>query len=171
MISKQDIALDFQLATELTEEDAEFLNEDKVAQWVALALEVEAKQYGQAKALAKPVDLTVRVVDLAESQELNYQYRGKNKPTNVLSFPFEQPPGVEEQFPILGDLVIAQAIVAQEAKEQNKALESHWAHLVIHGSLHLLGYDHINESEAQQMESLEVEILKELSISNPYELL
>ncbi len=171
MISKQDIALDFQLATELTEEDAEFLNEDKVAQWVALALEVEAKQYGQAKALAKPIDLTVRVVDLAESQELNHQYRGKNKPTNVLSFPFEQPPGVEEQFPILGDLVIAQAIVAQEAKEQNKALESHWAHLVIHGSLHLLGYDHINESEAQQMESLEVEILKELSISNPYELL
>ncbi|MRX27729.1 rRNA maturation RNase YbeY [Kangiella sp. HZ709] len=171
MINKQDIALDFQLATELAEVDGEFLNQEKVTQWVALALDVEAKQYGKAKALAKPIDITVRVVDLAESQELNHKYRGKNKPTNVLSFPFEQPPGVEEKFPILGDLVITQAIVVQEAKEQNKALESHWAHLVIHGSLHLLGYDHINESEAQQMESLEVEILKELSISNPYELL
>ena len=114
-------------------------------------------------------ELTIRVVDNAESQQLNHQYRGKDKPTNVLSFPFEVPEGIELN--LLGDLVICADVVSQEAQEQNKTLTAHWAHMVAHGCLHLLGYDHINDNEAVEMESLETEILAELGFSNPYELI
>ncbi len=111
--------------------------------------------------------LTVRLVDETEMTELNETYRGKQGPTNVLSFPFEAPPGVE--LPLLGDIIICARVVAREAQEQGKALEAHWAHMVVHGCLHLLGYDHIEEGEAQQMEGLETEILAGLGYSNPYE--
>ncbi|WP_265422936.1 rRNA maturation RNase YbeY, partial [Aeromonas salmonicida] len=80
-------------------------------------------------------EVTIRLVDEAESNELNLTYRGKDKPTNVLSFPFEAPPGIE--LPLLGDLIICRQVVEQEAVEQEKALEAHWAHMVVHGSLHL----------------------------------
>ncbi|VTR23480.1 PhoH-like protein [Serratia fonticola] len=93
-------------------------------------------------------EVTIRLVDEAESNELNLTYRGKDKPTNVLSFPFEAPPEVE--LPLLGDLIICRQVVEQEAVEQQKALEAHWAHMVVHGSLHLLGYDHIEDDEAEE---------------------
>ena len=111
-------------------------------------------------------EVTVRIVDEAESRELNLTYRGKDKPTNVLSFPFEAPPGME--LPLLGDLVICRQVVEQEAAEQNKPLEAHWAHMVVHGSLHLLGYDHIEDDEAEEMEQLECDIMQELGFADPY---
>lgn len=111
-------------------------------------------------------EVTVRLVDEAESHELNLTYRGKDKPTNVLSFPFEAPPGIE--LPLLGDLIICRQVVEQEAKEQQKPLEAHWAHMVVHGSLHLLGYDHIEDDEAEEMESLETEIMLALGYEDPY---
>lgn len=111
-------------------------------------------------------EVTIRIVDEAESQQLNFDYREKDKPTNVLSFPFQAPPGIE--LPLLGDLVICAQVVAREAEEQNKPLEAHWAHMVIHGSLHLLGFDHINDADAEEMEAEEVQILQDLGYANPY---
>lgn len=111
-------------------------------------------------------EVTVRLVDEAESRELNHTYRGKDKPTNVLSFPFEAPPGLE--LPLLGDLVICRQVVEAEAIEQGKPLMAHWAHMVVHGSLHLLGYDHIEDDEAEEMEALERDIMQELGFADPY---
>ncbi|ANI28460.1 metal-binding heat shock protein [Yersinia entomophaga] len=111
-------------------------------------------------------EVTIRVVDDAESHELNLTYRGKDKSTNVLSFPFEAPPEIE--LPLLGDLIICRQVVEQEAVEQNKAVLAHWAHMVVHGSLHLLGYDHIVDDEAEEMESIETEIMQSLGYPDPY---
>lgn len=111
-------------------------------------------------------ELTVRIVDAAESQQLNADYRGKDYATNVLSFPFQCPPGIE--LTLLGDLIICAPVVAREAAEQQKSLHAHWAHMVVHGSLHLLGFDHINDDDAEQMEAEEVTILQQLGITNPY---
>ncbi len=111
-------------------------------------------------------EVTVRVVDQTESHQLNLDYRGKDKPTNVLSFPFETPPGIELN--LLGDLVICQSVVEQEAQQQDKPLLAHWAHMVVHGSLHLLGYDHIDDQEAEEMEALETEIMQKLGFADPY---
>lgn len=111
-------------------------------------------------------EVTIRIVDEAESQQLNFDYREKDKPTNVLSFPFQCPPGIE--LPLLGDLVICAQVVAREAAEQGKTLQAHWAHMVVHGSLHLLGFDHINEDDAEEMEAEEIQILHDLGFSNPY---
>ncbi|MGL6315927.1 rRNA maturation RNase YbeY [Vibrio sp. WXL103] len=111
-------------------------------------------------------EVTVRLVDEAESHQLNLDYRGKDKPTNVLSFPFEAPPGIE--LDLLGDLIICKQVVEREAVEQNKPLNAHWAHMVVHGSLHLLGYDHIEDDEAEEMESLETEIMQKLGFTDPY---
>ncbi|WP_394130483.1 rRNA maturation RNase YbeY [Shewanella maritima] len=111
-------------------------------------------------------ELTIRLVDDAESQQLNHSYRGKDKPTNVLSFPFESPPEVE--LPLLGDLIICVNVVQKEAIEQNKPLQAHWAHMVIHGCLHLLGYDHIIDEEAEEMESLETQLIQGLGYDTPY---
>ncbi|UXO67493.1 rRNA maturation RNase YbeY [Pantoea dispersa] len=111
-------------------------------------------------------EVTIRLVDEAESHELNLTYRGKDKPTNVLSFPFEAPPGIE--LPLLGDLIICRQVVEQEAAEQGKSPEAHWAHMVVHGTLHLLGYDHIEDEEAEEMEALETEIMLALGYPDPY---
>lgn len=112
-------------------------------------------------------EVVVRVVDEAESAELNIFYRGKHGPTNVLSFPFEAPPGAEDG--LLGDLLICAPVVAREALEQGKSLDAHWAHIVVHGILHLQGYDHLIEEEAEVMEAKEIEILTGLGFPNPYE--
>ncbi|NRN28901.1 rRNA maturation RNase YbeY [Photorhabdus heterorhabditis] len=111
-------------------------------------------------------EVTIRIVDEAESHDLNLTYRGKDKPTNVLSFPFESPPTVA--LPLLGDLIICRQVVEKEAEEQQKTVEEHWAHMVVHGCLHLLGYDHIEDDEAEEMESLETEIMQKLGYSDPY---
>lgn len=132
-------------------------SDEQFQQWVDAAL----SRYNQ------PFELTIRIVDAAESQTLNNQYRQKDKPTNVLSFPFEVPEGVVLN--LLGDIVICAIVVEQEAQEQQKTSTEHWAHMVIHGCLHLLGYDHITDDEAEEMESLEIDILAELGFNNPYE--
>ncbi|MEH8016727.1 rRNA maturation RNase YbeY [Rheinheimera muenzenbergensis] len=111
-------------------------------------------------------EVTVRIVDNSESQQLNFDYRSKDKPTNVLSFPFQCPPGIT--LPLLGDLVICAPVVQAEAAEQGKTLSAHWAHMVVHGSLHLLGFDHINDDDAEQMEAEEITILQQLGFTNPY---
>jgi len=116
--------------------------------------------------LQAQAEVTIRIVDEAESHALNLNYRGKDKPTNVLSFPFEVPPGMEMD--LLGDLVICRQVVEREAIEQNKPLQAHWAHMVVHGSLHLLGYDHIEDDEAEEMESLETEIMQDMGFIDPY---
>ncbi|MER2490996.1 rRNA maturation RNase YbeY [Catenovulum sediminis] len=113
-------------------------------------------------------ELSIRLVESDESQVLNNQYRGKNKPTNVLSFPFEAPPGITQTFPLIGDLVICADVVREEAKAQSKSETSHWAHMVVHGCLHLLGYDHITDDEAQIMENMERRILSQLGFDDPY---
>lgn len=117
-------------------------------------------------------ELVIRIVDEAESQALNAQYRDKDKPTNVLSFTAEPLPEefaelADEQ--TLGDLVICAAVVAAEAQAQGKSLQAHWAHMVIHGCLHLLGHDHVEADEAERMEDLERKLLAELNFSDPYE--
>ncbi len=110
--------------------------------------------------------LTVRIVDETEIAELNETYRQKKGPTNVLSFPFENPPGVDAG--ILGDIIICAPVVNWEANEQNKTPEAHWAHMVVHGILHLCGYDHIRDKEAWQMEAKEVQAMGQLGFENPY---
>ena len=112
-------------------------------------------------------ELVVRIVDRVESRQLNREYRSKDKPTNVLSFPFEAPAVVESD--LLGDLVICAPLVTEEALAQDKPLQAHWAHLLVHGVLHLLGFDHINEQEADVMEGLEVEVLESLGFPDPYQ--
>lgn len=112
-------------------------------------------------------EMTLRFVGIEESQSLNHQFRGKDKPTNVLSFPFESPPGME--MPLLGDLVVCAPIISREASEQNKKVAHHYAHMIVHGILHLLGYDHIDDAQAEEMEALEIRILAELAIDDPYQ--
>ena len=112
-------------------------------------------------------ELTIRLVDEPEARELNNTWRQKDYATNVLSFPADIPEGLLD-IPLLGDLVICVAVVAREAAEQGKQLDAHWAHLVIHGCLHLLGYDHIDDDEAVEMEDLERKLLAELSYPDPY---
>ncbi len=111
-------------------------------------------------------ELSIRIVDEAESAELNSRYRGKAGPTNVLSFPADLPPELE--LPLLGDLVICAPVVRREAVEQDKAEIAHWAHMTVHGTLHLLGYDHIEDAEAEIMEALETAILEKLGFADPY---
>ena len=114
-------------------------------------------------------ELTIRIVDVDEMTELNETYRHKEGPTNVLSFPYDMPADLTDELPLLGDIVICAAVVHQEAQDQKKSTTAHWAHMVIHGTLHLLGYDHEIPTEADKMEALEITILKELGFPNPYQ--
>jgi probable rRNA maturation factor len=124
----------------------------------------------QAKSAENDLQVTVRIVDETEITQLNKDYRHKDGPTNVLSFPFESPPGVpaEECESLLGDVVVCAAVVAQEAVAQHKPTEAHWAHMLVHGILHLLGYDHQTDDDAQKMEALEINVLGDLGYPNPY---
>ncbi len=127
--------------------------------WVAAALAGAGRE--------RDSELSIRIVDIDEGRELNRQYRGKDHATNVLSFPVELPDGIE--VPLIGDLVICAPVVAREAAEQGKPERHHWAHLTVHGTLHLLGYDHIVDAEAEIMEALERKVLATLGIPDPYQ--
>lgn len=145
------VALDLQIACE-----ASYIpDDDEFRRWCELALGAQEAS-----------ELTIRVVDSSEMQALNNQYRGKDKPTNVLSFPADIPEDIP--LPLLGDLIICADVVNRESTEQNKSAQSHWAHMTIHGCLHLLGYDHIDDNEAEEMEQKEIELLGSIAINNPY---
>ncbi|MEE9397554.1 MAG: rRNA maturation RNase YbeY [Methylococcales bacterium] len=113
------------------------------------------------------VEVVIRITDEQEMSQLNHRYRQRQGTTNILSFPFEAP----DQVPVdlLGDLVVCAPVVEQEAMQQGKDLNAHWAHMIIHGALHLLGYDHIKDSEAEAMENMEVDLLKSIGFPNPYD--
>ena len=145
--------IDLQIACE---QESGLPTAQQIEQWATAAVQPQSDE----------VEMTVRIVDEAESHELNLNYRGKDRPTNVLSFPFECPDEVE--LPLLGDLVICRQVVEREAQEQDKPVMAHWAHMVVHGSLHLLGYDHIEDDEAKEMESLETQIMTGLGFADPY---
>jgi probable rRNA maturation factor len=128
--------------------------------WVAAAL----------KGRIREADLAIRVVGTKEGRALNHHYRGKDYATNVLSFPAELPEGLpaDVRLPLLGDIVLCAPVIAREAKQQKKPLAAHYAHLTVHGALHLLGWDHDDEREAACMERLEREILADLGVEDPY---
>jgi probable rRNA maturation factor len=150
-----DLQLDVQIAVA---KENDLPTAEQLKQWVVAAL-IKRTEYDEP-------ELTIRIVDEAESQELNNDYRGKDKPTNVLSFPFEAPAHVP--IPLLGDLIICKQVVEREAIEQGKTLTSHWAHMTVHGCLHLLGYDHIEDEEAEEMEGIERVVMADLGFEDPY---
>ncbi|MFK7974784.1 MAG: rRNA maturation RNase YbeY [Halioglobus sp.] len=144
--------------------------EEDIRRWISAALESPHQKNtlpNLNNTAATPVELSVRVVDTAEMSALNQTYRGKSGPTNVLSFPADLPDDIA--VPLLGDIVICAPVVREEAQQQAKPLDAHWAHMTVHGTLHLLGYDHIEEHEATHMETLETTILDTLNYASPYE--
>lgn len=154
------VVLDIQHASN----DVALPEDEEIASWVECAVNDQMPDQSVA-------ELNVRIVDSDEISELNSTYRNKSGPTNVLSFPFELPPGfpTEENYRILGDIVICAPVVEQEAEQQQKPPKSHWAHMVMHGALHLLGYDHQTNAEAERMENLETALLHQLSFPDPYQ--
>ena len=130
--------------------------EEEFQRWVEMAL----------KGRRKKAELTIRLVDEPESRQLNREFRGPDRATNVLSFPFDAPAVVD--LDLLGDIVICAPVVQHEAKQQAKPVTAHWAHMVVHGTLHLLGMDHQTDKEALQMEAAEVSILTNLGFHDPY---
>jgi probable rRNA maturation factor len=147
----------YQIDVEVNSSSTKIPSVENIELWISAAL--QSDELNQA-------EVSVYIVDEAESQELNAQYRGKDKPTNVLSFPADIPD--EVGVPLLGDLVICAPVVEREAQEQGKSLEAHWAHMLIHGTLHLLGYDHIEDDEADVMEALETRLITQLHFPAPY---
>ena len=136
-----------------------------------LPSEVDFNRWAQVAWDDSDAGVVLRVVDNEESQSLNRQYRAKDYPTNVLSFPYDPPPVPLEadEVEYLGDLIMCAPVVLREAQEQGKTLSQHWAHLLIHGLLHLQGYDHITDTEAEEMEGLEIQLLAKLGFPNPYQ--
>ena len=133
-------------------------NDEELQLWVEKAL----SDY------SKDAEVVIRIVDTDEISDLNQQYRLKTGPTNILSFPFEVPEGVSG-LNLLGDLVVCAEVLQQEAIAQKKPLKDHWAHIIIHGILHLIGYDHIKAKDALEMEAKEIHLLQQLRIDNPYQ--
>ena len=146
-------------------DDVTIPDDNQIRHWVDQAVQQSGQTHNE------NLLMSVRIVDAAEITELNRTYRGKDKPTNVLSFPFEAPPGLpaDELEDELGDIIVCAEVVETEAQEQHKTREAHWAHMIIHGTLHLLGYDHETEAEAGEMESLEKRIMQQLGYADPYE--
>jgi len=145
---------------------------EQIERWVVTTLAFPGVEWNRPipwsfpEPLRQAAQLTVRIVGSEEGTALNREYRARDEATNVLSFPFDEPFMLEP--PLLGDIVICAPVLVTQAQQQNKTLQSHWAHLVVHGVLHLLGYDHIDDSQAQAMETLETGILAELGIADPY---
>ena len=135
------------------------VSDDLLIKWAELAL-CEHKD---------SAELTLRLVNTEEIQQLNHDYRAQNKATNVLAFPAVVPEVVELDYPLLGDVIICPSVLAKESLTLGKPLEEHWAHIVIHGILHLLGYDHIKDDETEVMQALEIKLLASLGFANPYQ--
>ena len=146
------IILDIQSAS--SSEDVP--DDQSIKRWVSAVLDSKTGD----------TELSVRIVDEDEGKALNETYRGASGPTNVLSFPFDEK--TPEPLPLIGDIVVCAPVVAREAEQQNKALNAHWAHMIIHGVLHLLGYDHQDDEQANVMETLETEIMQGLGFPPPY---
>ncbi|WP_119394335.1 rRNA maturation RNase YbeY [Salinibius halmophilus] len=137
----------------------ELPSDTQIEQWISAVLNDQQRNG----------DIAVQILSADEIRVLNRDYRAKDKATNVLSFPAEAPPGLPvEMFDELGDLFVCAEVVSEEAQAQNKHLHDHWAHMIIHGTLHLLGYDHIDAEEAEEMEAIERKILATFGISDPY---
>ena len=150
--------IDVQRALEMDSiDEASLPTDEQIHAWVDMVL----------NELKPGAELTVRIVDEDEIAALNEEYRNKQGSTNVLSFPIDEE--LPLPVPLLGDLVISAAVVEREAKQQNKDIASHWAHMIIHGTLHLLGFDHLEEADTTEMEQTEIILLGKLGISNPYE--
>jgi probable rRNA maturation factor len=148
-----------QIEIQLESKSINYPDQHEIQQWVDSALED----------VNQDTEIVVRIVDEPESAFLNKQYRHKSGSTNILSFPFEIPEGLDQnEINLLGDLVICAPVLEREAIQQQKQLAHHWAHIIVHGILHLLGYDHGDEENAEIMESKEILILKKLKINNPY---
>lgn len=144
----------------------------RFAHWLNAALALAMQQKGRpALRLAANAEIALRLVDSIQAQAFNLQYRGKDYATNVLSFPFEIPPGLPKSYrqDIVGDLVLCAPVIASEAAQQQKSLTAHYAHMSVHGLLHLLGWDHELPDAAEAMEALEIKILASLGFPNPYE--
>ncbi|KEQ16847.1 rRNA maturation RNase YbeY [Endozoicomonas numazuensis] len=148
-----DVYVDIQIASE----SSSLPSETDFQQWAMAAVGSHREE----------AEISLRIVDIEEGTELNQQWRQKTGPTNVLSFPSDLPESLN--LPLLGDLVICAPVVEREAREQDKTLQAHWAHMMVHGTLHLLGYDHIEDDEAEAMESLETTILQDLGFPDPYQ--
>ena len=134
---------------------------DVVKNWIVLA--------ANAAGHSSDIEVSVRIVDADESRALNHEYRGKDNPTNVLSFPAGRIEGLPDDVPVqLGDIVVCASVVGEEAIEQGKAIADHWAHMLVHGTLHLMGYDHETDAEAAEMEALETQILMKSGLKDPY---
>lgn len=153
--------IDLQFSDSLLADKKIFPSKKIISTWVSAAIDEQKKR------LLKHAEVSIRIVDESESAEFNKQYRQKNSATNVLSFPADLPEFIHSE--LLGDLLICAPVLEQEALQQNKKLIHHWAHIVIHGTLHLLAYDHIADSDANIMENLEIDILKRLNFPNPYQ--
>jgi len=135
---------------------SEIPDKDQITRWLQIACSMDI-----------PYSVSVRIVAKEEAQQLNKQYRNKDYATNVLSFTFDPPP-IPMDVTHLGDLILCKQVVEKEAKQQNKATHDHWAHLIIHGALHLQGYDHLTDAQADNMEQLEISLLNKLGMTNPY---
>lgn len=146
--------IDLQIATD----EPIPVTEAKLVEWAQLPL----------RSHLETAELTLRLVDSEEMTQLNHQYRQLNKDTNVLAFPASIPDTIELEYPLLGDVIICPAVLSRESQEQNKPLEEHWAHIIIHGVLHLLGYDHIDDKDAIEMQAIESQLLIQSGYNDPY---
>jgi probable rRNA maturation factor len=133
----------------------------------SIPTEASIERWVEAASTDPEMEIVVRIVDTYEITKLNTTFRGRTGPTNVLSFPFEPPPGIPSR--LSGDVVVCAPVVAEQAREQGKEAMAHWAHMIVHGVLHLRGFDHQTKEEARRMESLEIRILEQLGYDNPYE--
>ena len=148
------ILLDIQHATQKPID----ITDEQILKWCELTL----------KDAMDAAELTIRLADIDEIMQLNNTYRKQNKPTNVLAFPANLPDNIDLDTPLLGDIIICPDVVYEESRQFNKSIESHFALMVIHGVLHLLGYDHINDDDAVVMQTKEINILNEIGFANPY---
>jgi len=150
-----------QVEVQLAADDESIPTADDIATWVNRAIDAAGN--------ASNMEVSVRIVGADEMQQLNSEFRDQDKPTNVLSFPAGELAGLpDEAERPLGDIVVCAAVVAAEAEQQGKTQSDHWAHMIVHGTLHLSGFDHENDSDAAAMESLEIQILGNYGVANPY---